>query len=84
MTDAGREGAKRSPVPSLLLVVAVVVVASVLILRSDVGAPPVIRGASAPPFQLSVLRMTDTEADSEMTLSSQLGRVVLINFWATW
>lgn len=28
--------------------------------------------------------MSDAEAESAMALSSQLGRVVLINFWATW
>ena len=58
--------------------------ASILIIRSDVGAPPVVRGASAPTFELSRLRMSDAEAESAMALSSQLGRVVLINFWATW
>jgi thiol-disulfide isomerase/thioredoxin len=67
-----------------LLVAAVIVIASVLILRSDVGAPPAVRGASAPAFALSELRMTDSEASSTIELSSHLGRVVLINFWATW
>ncbi len=69
---------------SLLLGAAVVVVASVLIHRSDVGAPPVIRGAPAPEFDLARLRMSDADASSSVNLSAQRGRVVLVNFWATW
>jgi len=67
-----------------LLGAAVVVVASVLILRSDVGAPPVVRGASAPEFELSRLSDTEGEPASKIALSSLAGRVVLVNFWATW
>ena len=67
-----------------MLGAAVVVLASVLILRSDVGAPPVVRGASAPEFELSRLRMTEDEPGAKMALASHLGRVVLVNFWATW
>lgn len=82
--------------PSLLLGAAVVVVAVILILRSDVGAPPVVRGVMAPAFELARL---DASAGNESTnsadatgftdgariaLSSFSGRVVLVNFWATW
>jgi len=67
-------------VPSLLLGAAVVVVAIILILRSDVGPPPVVRGVMAPPFELSRLDRNDTR----ISLSSLSGRVVLVNFWATW
>lgn len=70
--------------PSLLLGTAVVVVASVLIFQSDVGAPPIGRGVAAPGFELPVLRMTDDEQGRRLDLSSFEGRVVLVNFWATW
>ena len=66
--------------PSLLLGAAVVVVAIILILRSDVGAPPVVRGVMAPAFELPQLDVRD----AKIALSSLSGRVVLINFWATW
>ena len=66
--------------PSLLLGAAVVVVAIILILRSDVGAPPVVRGVMAPAFELPQLDVHD----AKIALSSLSGRVVLINFWATW
>lgn len=72
-----------------MLGAAVVVVASVLVLRSDVGAPPVVRGAMAPEFELP--RLTPSAGAREpgkdgdtVALSSFAGRVVLVNFWATW
>jgi len=67
-------------VPSLVLGAAVVVVAVFMILRSDVGAPPVVRGVVAPEFSLPQL----DAADPEVALSALSGRVVLVNFWATW
>ena len=80
--------------PSLLLGAAVVVVAIILILRSDVGAPPVVRGVMAPAFELAQLTaIDDTSGIDEPTrseqadlveLSSFSDRVVLLNFWATW
>ena len=80
--------------PSLLLGTAVVVVAIILILRSDVGAPPIVRGVMAPAFELAQLAAIDDEsgidepARSEQAglveLSSVSDRVVLLNFWATW
>ncbi|MFP6655744.1 MAG: TlpA disulfide reductase family protein, partial [Myxococcota bacterium] len=75
---------QRSAVPSLLLGAAVVVLASVLILGTDVGAPAVVRGSMAPEFALSRLNMAKGGEGSKLRLSAQRGRVVLINFWATW
>jgi cytochrome c biogenesis protein CcmG/thiol:disulfide interchange protein DsbE len=74
-------------VPSLLLGAAVVVMAIVLVLRSDMGSPPVVRGGTAPPFELPKLAAAETPVSAEaakFTLSSLSGRVVLLNFWATW
>lgn len=70
--------------PSLLLGAAVVVVAVVLILRSDPGAPPVVRGVAAPDFELPRLDSEGASATSKLALSSLTGRIVLVNFWATW
>lgn len=76
-----------------MLGAAVVVVAIVLILRSDVGAPPVVRGVMAPEFELAQLgairevgadELNQTGEGSSIELSSFSGRVVLLNFWATW
>ena len=55
-----------------------------MIFRSDVGVPPVVRGSPAPAFELARLRMTETAERSTLSISEQLGRVVLVNFWATW
>jgi thiol-disulfide isomerase/thioredoxin len=81
-------------VPSLLLGAAVVVVAVILILRSDVAAPPVVRGVMAPAFELAQLGANDDESGIDeptrseqaalVELSSFSGRIVLLNFWATW
>lgn len=70
-----------------MLGAAVVVLAFVLILKSDAGAPPVVRGGSAPGFDLPLLapiaRVEQGPADS-VSLESLAGRIVLVNFWATW
>lgn len=63
-----------------MLGAAVVVVAIILILRSDVGPPPIVRGVMAPEFELPRLDATD----ASLALSSFSGRVVLVNFWASW
>lgn len=78
---------ERSAVPSLVLGAAVVVVALVLILQMDAGAPPVIRGAPAPEFELPYLASAENDSQGGgpgLALSSLAGRVVLVNFWATW
>jgi thiol-disulfide isomerase/thioredoxin len=69
-------------------------VAVILILRSDVAAPPVVRGVMAPAFELAQLGANDDESGiDEPTRSEQAtlvefssfsGRIVLLNFWATW
>ena len=62
------------------LVAAVVAIAAVLaVLFSPSPPPPIIRGSPTPAFDLEYV-------DREGSLSSTdlLGRVALINFWATW
>ena len=62
-----------------LIVTLVVVAGLALVLLAD-GPPPVLgRGAQAPDFELPRL----TEAPP-VSLSALKGRVVLLNFWATW
>jgi thiol-disulfide isomerase/thioredoxin len=78
---------ERSILPSLILGALVVVVALALILEGDAGAPPVIRGAVAPGFELPFLASADEGSEqpsSTLALSSLSGQVVLLNFWATW
>lgn len=71
--------------PSLLLGAAIVVVGVAAILLGDTGSTPVVRGADAPPFDLPMLSVSEEGARSDsIALSSLAGRVVLINFWATW
>lgn len=55
--------------------------ALVLILQSDAGAPPVTRGAAAPGFDLESL---SGDGGQRLSLASLEGKVVLVNFWATW
>lgn len=77
--------------PGLILGAAVVVLAFVLILQSDAGAPPVVRGVVAPSFDLPRLSsaegaggVADAATSGTLALESLRGRVVLVNFWATW
>jgi peroxiredoxin len=65
----------------------------VLVLSSDPGAPPVVRGSEAPDFDLPRLGSTGSSGNLEsrttsfsdsLALSDLEGRVVLVNFWATW
>ena len=54
--------------------------ASVVALLAGSGTPPAVgRGSPAPAFELARL-----EGDSPLALEDLRGRVVLINFWATW
>jgi peroxiredoxin len=49
-----------------------------LLLRDARPAPPLLPGAGAPPFTLPALE------GGEVSLERLRGRVVLLNFWATW
>ena len=83
-----RLGGDRSPdpsaVPGLLLGAAVLIVAIVLVLPTDAGAPPVVRGVVAPDFVLPRLAAGGTPDPGLLSLAELEGRVVLVNFWATW
>ena len=72
-----------SAVPALVLGAAVLLAAIALVFGSDVGAPPVVRGSLAPEFDLERLDESHPSGRT-LTLSSLRGRVVLVNFWATW
>ncbi|MGH0036895.1 MAG: TlpA family protein disulfide reductase [Myxococcota bacterium] len=58
---------------------AVVAAGLLLVFSSDWVPPPLARGVPAPDFALPEL-----DADRLRTLDEQRGRVVLVNFWATW
>jgi len=77
-------GSSRSAAASFVLAAAVVVMGLVVILQSDNGAPPVVRGSAAPEFDLRRLGGDPTEAGGSLSLAELRGRVVLVNFWATW
>ena len=62
-----------------LIATAVVAAALFALLTSTGGDPPIRRGSPAPDFELALLGGTET-----VSLASLRGRVVLINFWATW
>ena len=57
--------------------------ALVAILQSDAGSPPVVRGAAAPGFSLPPLG-AGADSGAPYALAALRGRVVLVNFWATW
>ena len=59
-------------------------IAIALILTSDPGAPPVARGTAAPGFSLPRLAPEGPETRAPVDLADHAGRVVLLNFWATW
>jgi peroxiredoxin len=50
-----------------------------VLLRSSTYDAPIEVGRSAPPFSLPAL-----EGEEEVSLASLRGKVVLLNFWATW
>lgn len=67
-----------------MLAAAVVVMALAAVLQGDPGAPPVVRGSAAPAFELPELSETGEGGGAPYDLASLRGRVVLVNFWATW
>jgi peroxiredoxin len=62
-----------------LIAAAVAVAALFALYGSSRTAAPVTRGSSAPDFTLPSLA-----GDGDVALSALRGRVVLLNFWATW
>jgi peroxiredoxin len=60
-------------------VAAAVVAAALFALWGGAPAPPLTRGSDAPGFSLPRL-----DGDAPFDLASLRGRVVLLNFWATW
>lgn len=67
-----------------MLGAAFVVLAVGVVFQIDAPPPPVVRGASAPPFEL---QRVDSDAESRagsLSLADLGGKIVLVNFWATW
>lgn len=67
--------------PGGVLIVAVVLVAGAVfaLLSRDATPPPIATGQAAPGFTLDAL-----SGDRPVRLEDLRGRVVLVNFWATW
>jgi peroxiredoxin len=62
-----------------LVAAAVAVAAGFALYGGSSTPPPLTRGSTAPAFSLPRL-----EGSGELSLASLRGRVVLLNFWATW
>jgi peroxiredoxin len=69
---------RRSGVVPLLVISALFAVGLAALVLSRVEAPGPARGAPVPDFELTDL------AGARVALSSLRGRVVFVNFWATW
>lgn len=81
--------AERSRGALFLLVAVFAAGALFFVVGSEESAAPVVRGAKAPAFELERLVVgDDASADASQAgsieLASLSGRVVLVNFWATW
>lgn len=77
-SDGGHSGRRRRPETWIV----VGVVAAVMLYVSFTGSSrfsPVGRGSAAPDFSL-----TSLDSERQIALSDLRGRVVLVNFWATW
>jgi len=75
----GEERRRSRPALFWIGIVAVVAAGLLLILSSEPIPPPLDRGVPAPDFTLPRL-----DAEGTQSLHDLRGRVVLVNFWATW
>ncbi len=62
-----------------LAIASVLAAGVLLILQAEQAPPQIMRGVEAPDFDLPVL-----SSGSRVSLADQRGKVVLVNFWATW
>lgn len=73
---------------ALGLLIAVLAAAALwFVLGHDEAGAPVVRGAPAPGFSLArhaAGGVSAAEAEGRLSLDALAGRVVLLNFWATW
>ena len=77
-TPAGSAPA-RGWLGSLLVAAVVLGVVGLAILWGEPAPPPLERGSAAPVFELP-----DLDGSRRLRLAELRGRVVLLNFWATW
>jgi len=76
---ATEQGSRAPRIAALLVGLAVLVGALVLFGSSEPIAAPVDTGASAPGF-----RLPELGTEGELSLAELRGKVVFLNFWATW
>jgi peroxiredoxin len=84
----GESEAERSRGALWLLMAVLAAAALWFVLGHDDSGAPVVRGARAPGFSLARHAPGDASNDGStgaaLSLASLTGRVVLVNFWATW